>query len=144
MSKIRSTSDRRRRVLLAAVAMMIIIIGAVATSTANIEIGHPRAVDLVRTVGFSVLALVIAIRSTTSFSFLKRDPTLDDELTRANRASAARVGFWALMLGVLAAFAGAFYTPLPLLAIAPLLLALGAGAASIRFAMLEARGDEGA
>jgi hypothetical protein len=142
MAKPRSRADRRRRVLMSSVAVMIIIIGGFITSTAAIHTGHPRAVDLVRTGGFVLWSLVIALRATTAFTFLKRDPTLDDELTRANRASAARAGFWAMMIGVWLALAGALYTDLTVLAVAPLLVAMGAAGAALRFSLLEARGDE--
>lgn len=143
MSGPRSKPERRRRTLLAAASILIVIVGGVVTSSAVIETGHARAVDLVRTAGFIVLALVIALRSTTAFSLLKRDPTLDDELTRANRASASRAGFWAMMMGAWLALGAALYVPLTLLEVAPLLIAMGAAGAAIRFSVLEARGDEG-
>lgn len=144
MSKPRSRADRRRRAVIASAAVLVIIAGGVITSTSAIEMGHPRNVDLVRTAGFMLLTLVIALRATTGFTLLKPDAAMNDELTRANRASAGRAGFWAMMIGAWLALGAALYVPITLLEAAPLLLAIGAAGAALRFSVLEARGDEAA
>lgn len=142
MAKLIDLASRRRRAILAGAAILLITIGGIYTSLDERGADAAmRAVDWVRLAAFLILALVLALRSTTSFSFLGRNPVLDDELTRANRASAARVGFWALMLGVIAAYVAAAFEPLNVREVAPLLVALGASAATLRFAILEGRGD---
>ena len=95
--------------------------------------GGWRGVDITRAAGFVLLAVVLSVRSTSSFSLVGRNKVLDDELTRANRASAARYGFWALMLGVLASFVANIWMPLSLAQVAPVLVALGAATATLRF-----------
>jgi hypothetical protein len=87
-----------------------------------------------------LLALVVAVRSTTSFSLSARVPALDDELTRANRASAAGWGFWALFGALVAAFAASLVWPLRVTDIAPLVLVIGAAVAGLRFIVLERAG----
>lgn len=141
MSRPRSPTDRRRRVLFVSAIVLIVTLGAFVTSTAAISAGHPRGVDLVRTAGFAMLTLVIAVRATTSFTLLKRDSALDDELTRANRAGAAFAGFWAMIVGLWAALAAALFINVTVLEAAPVIIAMGAAAAAVRFSRLEALGD---
>lgn len=143
VSRPRSKSERRRRVLIASAAVMVIAIGGFVTATANVEVGHPRNVDLVRIFGFAALTFVIALRATSGFTLLNPDPAMNDELTRANRASAARAGFWAMLIGAWMALGAALFVPITLLEIAPLLIAMGAAGAALRFSLLEARGDDG-
>jgi hypothetical protein len=121
--------------------MLVLFGAAAATSFSEMTQGSARLVDVVRLVGFLALALLLSIRATTSFSLLGRNPVLDDELTRANRASAARAGYWAMIIGNAAALVGSMLTPISLVAVAPLLIAMGAAAAALRFAVLERRGN---
>jgi hypothetical protein len=103
--------------------------------------GALRLVDYVRIGGVVMMATAVALRSTTSFRFTARNPQLDDELARANRASAAQTGFWALMAASAAAFVAARAGLATLSEAAPLLLVTGAVAAGLRFTFLEARGE---
>lgn len=137
---VRDPADRRRRVIVAATAILIVV-GAGVVTAASEHATHLRNVDIVKIGAVTFLALVLGLRSTTSFRLTKRNPVLDDELTRANRASAARSGYWAMMIGTAAALIANLFTPLQVGEIAPLLLAMGAAGAGIRFAVLEARGD---
>jgi hypothetical protein len=97
-------------------------------------------VDFARLAAIVLLAMVLSLRSTTAFSLIGRNTVLDDELTRANRASAARFGFWALLIGVLVCIAASFVEVFSFAAVGPLLLAVGAVSAALRFAALEGRG----
>jgi hypothetical protein len=101
--------------------------------------GEIRAVDLVRTAGFALLVLVLAIRSTTAFTLMRRDPALDDELARANRANAARIGYWTFLVACLAAFAASLMIDLKLIEVMPFILMIGAFAPAIAFARAERR-----
>ncbi|HWA00293.1 MAG TPA: hypothetical protein VG841_08260 [Caulobacterales bacterium] len=130
--------ERRRRVITVS-AILLVVIATAAMSGAATHRGPVRAVDITRDAGLLLLTLVLALRATTSFSFLKRNSALDDELARAHRASAARAGFWALLVGTGVAFIAGLYIDLPLPQIAPLLLAVGASGAGFRFAALESR-----
>lgn len=95
-----------------------------------------------RIVGLIAFTFVVAIRSTTNFSFGLRNPERDDELSRANRASAAFLGFWAILLSVTVAFVASFFLDLTLTEAAPIILCAGAVAAGWRFAYLEALGED--
>jgi len=125
---------------LAATAVLLVTGSGVVTAMSE-HIGALRSVDIVKIGALLVLALLLALRATTSFRLTKRNPALDDELTRANRASAARAGFWAMMIGSAVALIGGLMTEIQVAEVAPLLLAMGAAGAGIRFAVLEARGD---
>jgi hypothetical protein len=136
----RDPSERRRRSLV--VGMMVLLaVGGSALDRAIFEhAGHWRLIDYVSVSALMLLASIIALRSTTNFSLRKRDPALDDELTRANRADAGRWGFWALMLGLIGLFAANFRWQLGLADIAPMVFVAGAAAAGMRFAYLERQG----
>lgn len=132
--------QRRRRGVLIAFAVLLTTMSGAYTSFSTPSAEGLRAVDLLRAGAFLMLAAVVAVRSTTSFSLVGRNAVLDDELTRANRAEAARAGFWALMIALVACFIGGYFVSLTLAQTAPLLIAVGASAAALRFARLEGRG----
>jgi len=132
-------SERRRRTILSALLIMLCL-GGGALGAAYDHVGAWRPVDMVRIGGIIATALVLALRSTTAIRFTKRNPELDDELSRANRVSAAGWGFWGLTLTLLAAFVFSFYEPVTLTRIAPILLVMGAATAGLRFVFLERRG----
>ena len=133
-------SQRRRRTIMAAALMLAIFSFALINAVLPHE-GALRAVDIVRLSGFIALTLVLALRSTTNFTLLRRNPELDDELSRANRAAAAVLGFWVLLLATIAAFVGSLIVSITLREAAPLILGAGAVAAGMRFAFLEAKGE---
>jgi hypothetical protein len=120
---------------------MTIIVGTM-TVLSDATPGAWRTIDIVRVCAFLFLALVLGLRSTTAFSLLGRNAVLDDELTRANRATAARTGFWVLLLAAMACFAAIVFG-LEMSAAEALLAVIAAGAiaAAIRFSMVERRGD---
>jgi len=132
-------SERRRRALLGATMVLIMAAFAAAEVLASHE-GRWRWIDWIRVGAILVLAFMLSLRSTTSLTLKPRDPALDDELTRANRASAAVWGFWALFASLVAAFALTLVWPLGVAEIAPMVLVLGTGAASLRFIYLERQG----
>jgi hypothetical protein len=131
------TTTRRRRAVLAGAAVLLAVFATVMTVSPADTL---RDVDLVRTAGFVGLALVLAVRSTTAFSFAGRNAVLDDELTRANRASAARIGFWAMFLAAVAMLVASFFETVTPMQIIPVVIGAGAVAAALRFAVLEGRG----
>lgn len=135
----RDPSERRRRALMGAV-MILAMAGFAAADVLTARAGDWRAIDGVRVGAILLLALLVAVRSTTSFTLSTRTPALDDELTRANRASAAGWGFWALMAGLIAAFAASFFVHLHVFEVAPAVLTIGAGVAGLRFIWLERAG----
>ena len=139
-SKQHDPSERRRRSLLVG-TMALLAVGGSALDRAIFEhAGHWRPVDYVAVGALMLLALVIAVRSTTNFSLRVRNPALDDELTRANRADAARWGYWVLMLSLAGLFIANFRWQLGLADFAPMVFVAGAAAAGMRFAYLERQG----
>lgn len=131
--------QRRRRGVIIAFAVLLTTMSAAYTAYSAPIAGGLRAVDILRAAAFLMLAAIISIRSTTGFSLIGRNAVLDDELTRANRADAARAGFWALMIASVAGFIASYFVTLTLAEASPLLIAVGAGAAALRFARLEGR-----
>ena len=135
----RDPSERRRRALIAAVLLMIMA-GTAAVDALSEHADALRLIDGVRLAAVLLLSLVVPIRATTNFSLRRREPALDDELTRANRASAAAWGFWALMLASLALAVARVLWPVGLVDLAPGMIVIGAAAAGLRFVFLERAG----
>jgi uncharacterized membrane protein len=137
MSDPEKTVTRRRRAVTAGAAVLLAVFATAMTVTPADTL---RNVDIVRIAGFVVLALVLAVRSTTAFSFAGRNAVLDDELTRANRASAALVGFWAMFVAAIVVLAVGFFETVTPMQIIPVLIGVGAVTAALRFVVLEGRG----
>lgn len=133
-------SSRRRRGVLVGAGMLLIVIAGALTVLADTPPSQWRAVDIARISALVLLTLVLSVRATTAFSLIGRDPALDDELTRANRASAARVGYWAMILVGLICLIGSFFGPFTGTATAVIILIAGAVTAALRFVVLEGRG----
>ncbi len=131
------TVTRRRRAVTAGAAVLLAVFATAMTVTPADTL---RNVDIVRIVGFVALALVLAVRSTTAFSFVGRNAVLDDELTRANRASAALVGFWAMFVAAIVVLVASFFETVTPMQIIPVLIGVGAVTAALRFVVLEGRG----
>ncbi|PZO48332.1 MAG: hypothetical protein DCF16_16465 [Alphaproteobacteria bacterium] len=130
-----------RRKEITGLAFYVVAAGLLAADVLYGRDGAWRFVDFVRVGAILFLALVLALRSTTAFSLWRRNRTLDDELTRANRAAAARWGFWALMLALLVAFIASFAVALRISDVVPLIFFAGAAAAGLRFVTLERRAE---
>ena len=101
-----------------------------------------RSVDHVKVGAWLVLSamLVLAI-ATNGFWFRSKEirGLIDDELTRANRSEAMRVGFIAAMLGGIALYVVAMLAPVSGREAVHVILSIGIGAALVRFGMLERR-----
>ena len=136
----RDPSERRRRALLAVMLILLAVCGGMIDRVVFEHSGHWRAVDFVRVGALMTLALVLALRATSNFRLLNRHPEIDDELTRANRASAANWGYWAVMLGLAAALGASFYWPLDVVGVTTGFILLGAVVAGGRFVFLERAG----
>ena len=131
---------RRRRVLTAAL-LILVMASFTAIDALSSHDWQWRLIDQVRVGAIVLLALVLSLRSTTGVTLRRRDPALDDELTRANRASAAVWGYWAFFAAITGAFAISFFWVLESAEILLLLLVIGAAAAGIRFVALERLGE---
>ena len=133
-------SERRRRALGAVMLILFAAGGGMIDRVVFEHAGPWRNVDYVRVGALMTLALVLAVRATTSFRLLNRHPEIDDELTRANRASAAVWGYWAVMLGLGGALIASFTWPLDVVGVATGFILFGAVVAGLRFVFLERAG----
>ena len=122
--------------------MLLIVTMQIFAYRTPVEVGALHAVDIVRTAAFAILVLVLAARSTSAFTLVRKDPTLDDELARANRANAARWGFWAMLAGCLAALVASLFVPLTAMDIIPFVLMAGAFVPAVRFSRAERKALE--
>jgi len=101
-----------------------------------------RDVDHVKIGAWLVLSLVLLLAlATNGFWFQRREirELINDEQTRANRASAMSVGFIASMLGAMVVYFVEQFEPVSAREAIHIILSLGLGAALIRFGMLERR-----
>ncbi len=134
MPKSRDPVASRRRGLLLATLVLLLIGGSIVAAVSE-------SVSVVNVGALAVLAALLGARTTTSFRIGGRDPALDDELTRANRAKAALAGFGAAMAAAIGALIASYFTSLQSTQAALLVLVAGAAAAGLRFGLLEARLD---
>lgn len=143
--RIEKLQVRRRRLLkVAGFAFLAWTVTTVASAT-DMAPGAPRAVDIVRVIGFLVWAS--ALVAVLAFGRLaERDPevraALDDELTRHNRQRAFVAGYWATLAGVASLFALSLFVPMAASEALQILLALAVFAPILRFTVLE-RPDAG-
>jgi hypothetical protein len=101
-----------------------------------------RSVDHVKIGAWLVLSFILLLAlATNGFWFQRRElrDLLNDEQTRANRASAMSYGFIASMLGAMVVYLAVQFEPLSAREAIHIILSLGLGAALIRFGMLERR-----
>lgn len=131
--------DRRHRAIRGGVVVLMLAVVAALNYAYRFENGAPHLVDFLRLGALIFLALVVALRATTGFSLTKTDPAMNDELARANRAAAARRGFWTMMLAAIGICIGSLYFPFTAYEVMLVMVLTGAGAAGLSFARLEAK-----
>jgi hypothetical protein len=101
-----------------------------------------RSVDYVKVGAWLVLSAVMLMAIATNGFWLQSKEVrnlIDDELTRANRSDAMRIGFIASMLGAIALYVLAMFTPVTGREAVHVVLSVGLGAALVRFGLLERR-----
>jgi apolipoprotein N-acyltransferase len=136
----RKSRRRRSSMILGAIVLLTILSGALTVlSTAPPD--QWRNVDIVRAAGFIVLSLVLAVRATTAFSLIGRNPALDDELTRANRAAASRIGFWTMVIVAIISWISTAFESISVGQAVPVIITAGVVSAAISFAVFEGRGN---
>ena len=134
------TIRRRRSIVAGALVFVLIGLGSLQALSHQDEAWRP--VEIVKIGSLMVLAVVLALRSTTGFRTAPRNPALEDELTQANRANAAQIGFWAMIAATVLAFVAGLTSDLTLAETAPQILGVGAISAAVRFVILERRGAD--
>jgi hypothetical protein len=122
--------------------LAIIYISQQATFFAGDAPPGVRSVDHVKIGAWLVLSLVLLIAlSTKGFAFQSKEvrALMDDENTRANRASAMTLGFiFAMLAGMVLYFLNQF-DPVTAPEAIHVILSCGLGAALVRFGILERR-----
>ena len=104
--------------------------------------GAARLVDHVKIGAWLLLSVVLLLALATGGFWLKPKPVralMDDDVTRANRADAFRLGFLVTMAGAILLYLLNFLEPLSGREAIHLLVTIGIATALLRFAMLERR-----
>ena len=103
-----------------------------------------RLVDHFKIGAWALLSVVLLVALVTGGFWLRKPQLramLNDELSRAHRADALRVGFiLAMLAGIILYVVGTAF-PMTDREVIHLIVSVGIGAALIRFGMLERRGD---
>jgi hypothetical protein len=101
-----------------------------------------RTVDHVKIGAWLILSIGLLFALTAHGFWLERRGVralMDDEVTRANRAAAAQLGFFATMLTAIAMYFVVQFEPVSARETIHLLVTVGIAAALLRFAFLERR-----
>jgi hypothetical protein len=134
-------SRRRRSGMIIGAVMLLTVLSGALTVLSNAPPDQWRNVDIVRAAGFIVLSIILAVRATTAFSLIGRNPALDDELTRANRAAASRIGFWTMFVVAIISWITTAFESVSVGQAVPVIITAGAVSAALSFAVLEGRGN---
>ena len=131
---------RKRATLLPALGAIFI-----AQQGAHFMAGDPdgmRTVDLVRIGSWLFLSAVLLVILVTGGALMRSRSVrrlLDDEVTRANRSEALRLGFVCTMIGGIALYVLTLFEPVSGRQAIHLLMTIGIAAALIRLGLLERR-----
>jgi hypothetical protein len=101
-----------------------------------------RAVDHVKVGAWLVLSLVLLLLLATGGSWIRPKRVralMDDEVARANRAEAFRIGFLATMAGAIILYFVSQFEPMSGRLAIHILVTIGIAAALLRFGFLERR-----
>lgn len=131
----------RKRARMLPLLAIIFVTQQASFFTARIE-DPARLVDTVKVGAWLVLSVVLLLMLTVGGAWLQRPGVralLNDEVTRANRLAAIRVGFIASMAGGIALYFLTFLEQVTGRDAIHLLMTIGLGAALLRFGMLERR-----
>jgi hypothetical protein len=131
--------SRRSRVIAVLAIFLMAGQGGVLAATEQIALNGGRAVDQFRVGAFVVFALALLMFLLTGGR--KRSPQMNDELVRANRASALKLGYVSLMLVLIGVYVAMLLTPLEIGKFMPLFIAFGVAVPALRFAILERVGS---
>lgn len=139
-SKIDRAVSRRRRIMAVLAIFLMTTQGGVLAATDQIVLNGGRLVDQFRVVAFVVMALFFLVFLLTGGRGARRHPALNDELVQANRASALKLGYAALVVALVAVYVVSLLTPINVASVLPLFIAFGIAVPALRFAMLERSG----
>jgi hypothetical protein len=135
---------RMRARMLPALALMFIV-QQISFFTSRIE-DPARLVDSVKIGAWLLMSITLLLMLTMDGAWLQRPSVralLYDEVTRAHRAAAARVGFIASMFGGVILYFLTFLEPVSGRDAIHMLVTVGIATALIRFGVLERRAHKG-
>lgn len=133
---------RRSRAVAVLAVLLMSLQGTALVATEQITLNGGRLVDQVKVGAFVFMALALMLFVLTGGRSARRYPELNDELVRANRASALRLGYVSVMLALIGVYVAMLLTPIDVQKYLPLLVAFGIVVPSLRFAMLERVGTK--
>jgi hypothetical protein len=137
------TADRltRRRARAMPALAVIFLSQQISYFAGQLEDGT-RTVDHLKVAAWLVLSIVMLLGlATGGFWFRPKNvrALMDDEVTRANRAEAFRVGFLAAMIAAIALYFVTLFEPVGGREAIHILMTVGIAAALLRFGLLERR-----
>jgi hypothetical protein len=136
------TADRLSRRRARMLPALVVIFAAQQVSYFSQPDSGMRAVDHVKIAAWLVLSVVLLLALATGGFWFKPKAVralMDDEITRANRADAFRVGFLATMTGAILLYFLSLFDPMSGRETIHLLTTIGIAMALLRFAVLERR-----
>ena len=132
---------RRRRGLFAISIILTSTLGGVVAATDHIAAHGARAMDVFRVGSFLVIALGAIVFVLTGGPRALGVPAMNDELVRANRAKALRLGYVAFALATMALYAVSLFIPVDFAEVLPALITVGVVVPVLSFALLERNGE---
>lgn len=137
------TADRlsRKRARVMLLLAIVFVTQQAAYVSSRIEDGA-RAVDHVKIGAWLILSIVLLLLLTTGGAWLRSRAVralMEDEVTRANRAEAFRLGFLVTMIAGILLYVVTLFEPVAGRDSIHILMSVGLVAALIRFGMLERR-----
>ena len=134
---------RRRSKAVAVLAVVLMSLqGAVLAATERVTLNGGRMVDDVQIGAFVAFAAALMLFVLTGGRGARKYPAMNDELVRANRAAALRLGYVATMLALIGVYVAMLLTPLDIRKFMPLFIAFGVVVPALRFSLLERVGTK--
>ena len=135
---------RRRSRAVAVLAIVLISLqGAVLAATEHVTLNGGRLVDKVQVGAFVFLALALMLNVLTGGRRSRKYPAMNDELVRANRARALKLGYVVTMLALIGVYVAMLLVPLDVYKYIPLLVTFGIVVPALYFSVLERKGEKG-
>jgi len=133
---------RRRKGLFVIAIVFTSMLGGVIAATDDIASHGVRAIDVFRIGAFIIIALGVLIFVLTGGPRAFRHPAMNDELVRANRAKALRLGYVVFVLSTMAIYVSSLFVAVDFSEVLPVLITVGIAVPTLSFAILEQNGEK--
>jgi hypothetical protein len=134
---------RRSRAVAVLAVVLMSLQGAVLAATEHVTLNGGRLVDKVQVGAFVFLALALMLNVLTGGRRSRKYPAMNDELVRANRARASKLGYVVTMLALIGVYVAMLLVPLDVYKYIPLLVTFGIVVPALYFSVLERKGEKG-